>query len=502
MQGVPQRRGEALTGQVAIMNTLEIIAEPSDPYLGIILHSRYRLDEQLGSGAMGAVYRARDLQRDAACAVKLLAVSGSMREAAGLRFLDEAKIVADLFHPNIVEVYDHGEEADGTRFLVMELLQGQDLESLLKSESHLPLEETLDIVRQIGSALHTVHRIGIVHRDIKPRNIFLCANPTPSCRFAVKVIDFGLAKLLHEGRANRGSDGLLIGTPEYLPPEAWRGVSAQVDARADQWSLAVLTFRMLSGQMPFDIHLDTVRLAQTIKRSPARRLRDLVPTIPAHIDAALARALAKDKTERFANVLELVRALLGLPQMTNRDAGLSQQETVLRPAQSSDETSLLPIPIELQCEERTVPIYLPNDCERTELVCITQRLPSVPGPRMSRRRFGEHWSLSKIGLGSAIAIGIGLLHFGLMNLHFGHAAAPQHAEPQPVPASLAPRTGPPAAVAPLAESPPNRIRELPRESAPRSMPKINVLHMPATNPPARTVRRIAHRHYAPQQGNY
>lgn len=293
------------------MDTSEVPNTPRDTNLGRVLKERFRIEETIGSGSMGIVYRAWDLALAQPCAVKLLQLGAARREAVVIRFCDEARIVAQLYHPNIVELIDFGEEPDGSLFLAMEFLRGQDLHALLQTEGELALPRALDLIRQIGSALHCVHLAGIIHRDIKPRNIILTAGPGDGALRCVKVIDFGLSKILDA--ESRGSDGLLIGTPEYLPPEAWSGCSGDVDMRADQWALAVLAYRLLSGRLPFDAHEDTVLLAHDIRTRPHRPLRELVPDLPSHIDAAISRALAKDKAQRFGTVSEFVRALHRLP---------------------------------------------------------------------------------------------------------------------------------------------------------------------------------------------
>lgn len=298
----------------------------ADRLAGRVLAERYRLGACIGTGAMGAVYCAQDLQHDRTCAVKVMQAREPLENAAVMRFLDEARLLSRLCHPNVVEIYDSGETEDGILFLVMELLAGHDLDVLLKRQPRLPLQQTLDIALQVASGLHTVHLSGIVHRDIKPRNIFLVPsdgqqsapnNDSTSQRcshYQVKIIDFGLAKTLASHGWIRGSDGLLIGTPEYLPPESWWGVSQHVDTRADQWALAVIVFRMLSGQLPFECADGTLMLGREIQQRPPRSLRALVPDVPVHVEEALNRALCKDKDGRFANVLDFMRALRRLPQ--------------------------------------------------------------------------------------------------------------------------------------------------------------------------------------------
>lgn len=393
------------------MNTLEIIAEPADPYVGNVLRGRYRLDALLGNGAMGTVYRARDLELDSACAVKLLRVEGRMREAARIRFLDEARLVAEIFHPHIVEMYDHGCEPDGALFLVMELLGGQDLDALLKRQNRLPLEQTLDIVRQLGSALHAVHQAGIVHRDIKPRNIFLAQSATGSAAPVVKLIDFGLAKYLNPPCSNRGSDGLLIGTPEYLPPEAWHGVSAEVDTRADQWALAVLTFRMLSGELPFASHIDTMMMGKEIANGSPRCIRELVPAIPEQIERVLLRALSKSKEGRYPSVQSFVRALLRPGQ--GAGSRTSDAPTTLRPAVPrpiEPETTMMPVPtVMMQMASAS-----PQCAGSGETPRLAARVQSSSALVLKRRTTSRLW-LAGVAAGAFAAISQGVISHKILS---------------------------------------------------------------------------------------
>lgn len=316
------------------------MGDAHDPYLGRAIHGRYLLIEQIGVGAFGAVYRARDLKNEQECAVKLLHLSAAESAQVSDRFWDEARYIAELCHPHVVESYDYGADADGTLFLCMELLRGRDLGSLLTEVSKLSVEQTLHIVRQVGSALHAVHQANIVHRDLKPKNIFLVERGDREGHREgegdrsgdrngdrngedeegsgsggelplVKVIDFGLAKYLGAWAQDRdrGSAGMLIGTPDYLPPEAWSGNSSTIDPRADQWSLAVLTYRMLTGRLPFVGDGDMLRVRRAILESTPQPVRALEPSLPEHIEAALSRALSKDKEQRFRDIRDFLRAL-------------------------------------------------------------------------------------------------------------------------------------------------------------------------------------------------
>ncbi len=359
------------------MNTLEIVSDEHDASLGTLLCGRYRIDALLGRGAMGAVYRAWDTQRLAACAIKLLRVDSEVKDAASRRFADEGRLVRQIFHPNIVEVFDQGICEDGTLFLVMELLSGQDLDALLSEKPRLSLSQTQDIVYQVGSALHAVHQVGIVHRDIKPRNIFLLSPSAGAGGWEsprIKVIDFGLAKYLEERHVSRGSDGMLIGTPEYLAPEAWTGVSEQVDTRVDQWALAVLAFRLLAGCLPFDGQLDTLHLGREIVSGTPRSLRELVPDVPEYVERALLRAMAKSKEDRFPSIRDFVCAFTHRPLNASM---LFSGDTAIRPApiEPPDAAETRRIAIERPIEVRKEAPSAMRAADAEPLVTLAPGLP-------------------------------------------------------------------------------------------------------------------------------
>lgn len=315
---------------------------------------------------MGAVFQAWDGLRRQPCAVKMLHPESPHGEMATVRFVDEAQLVARLCHPNIVEIWDYGRDGDGSDYLVMELLHGESLYSLMHNHGPLPLEVALDLIKQIGSALQAVHLSGIVHRDLKPQNILLIPSSAANDRWQAKVIDFGLAKLAdHRLAPQRGSDGMLIGTASYLAPEAWRGVSAAVDARADQWALAVIAYRMLSGRLPYDAEDNTVALGMLIHHEVHTPLRELLPQVPQYVQDAIDRALQKDKELRFPSVLHFVQALHQLPS-----GGSVASVAPLQPAgcsQPVDEDDSLQPYVELTWELACVPMTpLPSSTPRSE----------------------------------------------------------------------------------------------------------------------------------------
>jgi serine/threonine protein kinase len=282
---------------------------------GRLLGGHYRLESMIGRGSMGTVCRARDLRTGTLCAIKTLSQTAAQDDEEYRRFATEATIIAQLFHPNIVEVREFRRDALGTPFLVMELLGGTDLHSYLQLHGALPLDRVQQIVRQVASALHAVHGLGIIHRDVKPRNIFLAQQRGSSgaSHEVVKLVDFGLSKIVGHLR-NQTAQGIILGTPEYLSPEGTLGRSGLVDERTDQWALAATVYRMLTGRLPFENEDDDViRLVLKIRTEAPPPLHALIPGLPEHAVSAVERGLQKRKEDRFPSVLEFARALCGLP---------------------------------------------------------------------------------------------------------------------------------------------------------------------------------------------
>ena len=333
--------------------------------LGRVLSGRFRLDTLIAEGCMGAVFSAWDLAREAPCAVKLLLPQVKDDPQASQRFADEARLLSRLCHPNIVEVLAHDQDPDGTLYLVMELLVGTNLDQVLRKHGRLSLAVTLSIIKQVGSALHTAHLAGIVHRDIKPANIILLGGDEHSCPQTAKVIDFGLAKIADQRKApRRDSDGMFIGTPAYLPPEAWNRISAEVDARADQWGLAVITYLMLTGELPYVVE-DIQYLRIPVARTPPPPISSLVDQIPEYIEIAVARALSPNKEERFATILDFVRALHNLSPaspfcstISNPPMRSAQSTHILAPSHLLESTTQLSPG--LQAETPLAPVNEPR----------------------------------------------------------------------------------------------------------------------------------------------
>jgi serine/threonine-protein kinase len=283
-----------------------------DPGLiGQVLAGTYRIERLLGKGGMGAVYAAAHTRLPARFAIKVLRATA---DAEGLaRFRREAEITSRLRHPNIVQVFDFNCLRDGTPYLVMEHLEGEDLSARLRRDGRLALPETLHILRGVGAGLEAAHRHGVVHRDLKPSNIFLCR--IDGGAEVPKIVDFGISKIRHAGDTDTTPDARLIGTPEYMAPEQARGQNSEIDARTDQWALAAIAYRCLRGRAPFAGDTVAVVLYQILYQEPPT-LKELA--LPPHIAAAIARALSKEPGARFASVRDLLDALADEPARPSR----------------------------------------------------------------------------------------------------------------------------------------------------------------------------------------
>jgi serine/threonine protein kinase len=268
---------------------------------------RYRILGELGRGATGVVYRAQDPAIGRIIAIKTIRLSDftdpGERERLRERLFREAQSAGMLSHPNIVTIYDIAEE-NGLAYIFMECVDGPPLEKLLNGADPIPSEVVLSILRQTATALDYAHQKGIVHRDIKPANILIHE------RTHAKITDFGVAKIMSQQMTQ---SGVMMGTPNYMSPEQVQGHA--VDGRADQFSLAVIAYEMLTGEKPFLADQLPALLFRIVREDPVPPQR-LNPTIGPQVEVVLKKALAKNANERYANCLQFVDALAHALQAT------------------------------------------------------------------------------------------------------------------------------------------------------------------------------------------
>jgi serine/threonine-protein kinase len=281
--------------------------EGDDPLLDALLAGRYRLIEKIGEGAMGAVYRGVHETLRKPVAVKLLGRAARADREMVTRFEREAVAAANLKHPNIAEATDSGQMPDGTLFLVMEYVQGRSLRTILAQEGRLAPARALHLLRQVGAAATFAHGLEVVHRDLKPENVVVFDRGEE--RDVVKVIDFGIARMRSSfggGPSGLTQIGAVVGTAEYMAPEQAMGQA--VDARADQYSLGVIAFELLTGKPPY-VADDVASLVYMHVGAPIPRVTERAPDLPAALDDAIAKMMGKMPDERFPTLSEAIAAV-------------------------------------------------------------------------------------------------------------------------------------------------------------------------------------------------
>jgi tRNA A-37 threonylcarbamoyl transferase component Bud32 len=281
-------------------------AESHPGLVGQIVAERYQVERRLGEGGMGEVYLARHLLMGRRCALKVMAPALSTNPDALGRFNREATNASRISHPNVCAVYDFGLTADGLVYLAMELVEGATL-AALTADAPMPVPRATALVTQVAAGLQAAHDLGIVHRDLKLDNIMV----TTGERLTVKLVDFGIAKAM-EGVGDASQrvtrSGFVVGTPEYMAPEQLAGDS--LDGRADQYALALVFYRLVTGQLPFTADSAQETLVQRLTSSP-RPLASACPEarFPDGLQAVLDVALARLPRERYATVTDFARAL-------------------------------------------------------------------------------------------------------------------------------------------------------------------------------------------------
>jgi serine/threonine-protein kinase len=306
-----------------------------------VISGRYRVEEEIGRGGMGRVFRASHTELGRQVAIKFLEPKVEIPNAAQ-RFLREAKSTARLVHPNIVDVADFGETVDGVAFIVMEFLRGEDLATLARHK-RMPWPRAHHYLRQLCLGLQAAHTAGLVHRDLKLENCFVTEEDQ------IKILDFGIAKLTDQTATALTGVGSLMGTPEYMAPEQARS-SGEVDHRADIYAVGIIAYELLTGDVPFTgPSVMNVLLQQVKAPLPSPRSRN--PEIPPAVEQVIFKALAKDPANRFQSMDEFRAALDACGSATSVGAPAASSSDPHQPVAESDPSIDIsqsgPIPISM-----------------------------------------------------------------------------------------------------------------------------------------------------------
>jgi serine/threonine-protein kinase len=357
---------------------------PQDPNIGRdILGGQFQILQKIGSGGMGSVYKAAQPAMNRMVAVKILHPKLANRKDLVSRFRREARAMSHLTHPNTVKVLLYGELEDGSLYIVMEYLEGKNLNQSVRKDGPMGAERAVPIMIQVCGALQEAHAQGIVHRDLKPENIFLSSNG--GLRDFPKVLDFGLAKVtereLRPGSVMLTQEGMVFGTPEFMSPEQAQGKT--LDARSDIYSLAVILYEMLTGKLPFEARTPMEYIQHHITKPPLH-LDTRVPgkTFPPGLGDVLAKALEKRPEDRYASAAHFADALKTFAPGKSF-SGLFPKDTaaIVKASNTHDEAKAIPTPKPVQAK--------PPEGERSQPNPMTRTNGGQQDPRSGRSNGGD-----------------------------------------------------------------------------------------------------------------
>ncbi len=281
-------------------------AQAGLPKPGDVLAGKYRIEKVVGEGGMGVVFAARHEALDQLVAIKVLLADAAKGDGVIERFVREAQSAARLQSEHVARVFDAGSLENNVPFLVMEYLEGCDLEELIKLNGALPITDACDYILQALAAMAQAHAVGIIHRDLKPANLFLAVRPDGSN--VIKILDFGISKQTASSAREKALTGrAVLGSPAYMPPEQLRNAKG-VDIRADIWSLGIVLYEMLAGNAPFDGEGVGEIFAAILEKDPPK-IRDRRPEVPAALEQVVFRCLQRKAEDRWQTVGEFAAAL-------------------------------------------------------------------------------------------------------------------------------------------------------------------------------------------------
>jgi eukaryotic-like serine/threonine-protein kinase len=467
---------------------------------GDLIGDKYRLEREVGRGAMGTVWAAMHVSLGQKVAIKLIAAEHAGSNDARLRFGLEAKAAARLKSRHVVQVYDSGHAADGTPYIVMEYLEGQTLEERLAESRDLGLEEAVRITTHVGRALARAHAQGIIHRDLKSGNIFIAKSDDDEQGWVAKVLDFGVAKLMDAHAPSTTKTGSIVGTPRFMSPEQIRGAS-KVDQRADLYSLGMVFYNMVTGSHAFDgpSYSDVLVAICTAELPPIRRA---APWLPPELATWFEKACARERADRFQSADELVEALQAAAEpkaRAGRDSGPDDgpASTLLGHIPPHAATLQLAAPHQgaaalIGAARPAAPVVIPVEPDRPARPrseagaydrgpSVTQNIESTPRP--NARQPLIVWAAAGVGLGVIV-----LLVFTLVARSASTSGRPSAAAAETARAS--PPVPAPSPERPLGPSPSPAPAPTPVASAPASPPSAKARTSATTgeSPPSRAAR--------------
>jgi serine/threonine protein kinase len=361
-----------------------VLAKADDTLLGVTLAGKYRVDELISEGGMGAVYRATHVLMDKTVAVKVLHPTLAADSNIVARFSREARAASKISHPHALSVTDFGESEDGIVYLVMEYLDGRTLKQVIHEAGPLPLSRVVEICRQVNSALDAAHTEGVVHRDLKSDNIMLVDLQSESDW--AKVLDFGIAKIQEPFGQDPAltAPNLIIGTPQYMSPEQC-SQAAEIDARSDVYSMGVILFEMLTGHVPFTGDSPTAVMMKHIQDPPPSIFPER-KDVPEAVDRVVQRALAKTPEDRFQTAGELTEALTTAAEGPGTTPAIDPALAAeLNPGRPTDRIIVATNPLkdstvtrEEELDEETM--VRPRDVATTVAIPRHEQVDATPGP--------------------------------------------------------------------------------------------------------------------------
>jgi len=385
-------------------------AATGDPLTGRLLDGRYRVGSRIARGGMASVYEATDIRLDRPVAVKVMHPGMGDDDEFAARFVREARAAARLSHPNVVAVYDQGDD-DGTVYLAMEHVPGHTLRDLIRKESPMPPARALALLEPVLSALAAAHRAGLIHRDVKPENVLIATDPSSGAS-RVKVADFGLAKAVSADTQHTATGGVLIGTVSYLAPELV--VDGRADARADVYAAGVVLYELLTGVKPHEGE-SPIQVAYKHVHEDVPPPSERVPGLPAYVDALVARATARDRGLRPADAAVLLHQLHRVSQAladgVQEDPELTTDLAPLLLHPDTGRLVAVDVPADVASDTASDPF------DSRELAALTAppppgvtRVPTGRTPRPRRSRRGP--LLLVLALVLALTAGLGAWWFG------------------------------------------------------------------------------------------